>query len=78
MTASLRRGVRGVAPRGPLLSLPITILLTPFSLVPFALLYIRAREAEGKLLAAGSPWNGSRRCNEPCSWMIRACQREGF
>jgi hypothetical protein len=28
-----------------LLSLPITILLTPFSLVPFALLYIRAREA---------------------------------
>ncbi|HEY3815959.1 MAG TPA: protein kinase [Polyangiaceae bacterium] len=33
-----------------LLSLPITVLLTPFTLVPFALLYIRAREAEGKPL----------------------------
>jgi serine/threonine protein kinase len=35
-----------------LLGLPIAILLTPFSFVPFALLYIRAREAEGKPLVA--------------------------
>jgi len=35
------------------LSIPIGVLLTPFTLVPFALLYIRAREAEGKPLVAG-------------------------
>jgi len=35
-----------------LLEVPIWFLVTPFSLVPFALLYIRAREAEGKPLVA--------------------------
>ncbi|MGD0529826.1 MAG: protein kinase, partial [Polyangiaceae bacterium] len=35
-----------------LLGMPIVVLLTPFTLVPFALLYIRAREAEGKPLVA--------------------------
>ena len=35
-----------------LLEMPIWFLVTPFSLVPFALLYIRAREAEGRPLVA--------------------------
>jgi len=35
-----------------LLGIPIAVLATPFTLVPFALLYIRAREAEGTSLVA--------------------------
>ena len=34
------------------LGIPIGVLLSPFSFVPFALLYIRAREAQGKPLVA--------------------------